>query len=58
MGVRDVSDNIFTAGVNLEWRFHQNVSLEGGYNYDRQDADLPGRSYYRNRLYLGLKASW
>ena len=58
VGVRDVSDNIFTAGVNLEWRFHQNVSLEGGYNYDRQDADLPGRSYYRNRLYLGLKASW
>jgi hypothetical protein len=57
-GVRDVSDNIFTTGVNLEWRFHQFVSLEGGYNYDRQDADLPGRSYYRNRLYIGFKASW
>ncbi|MFM8471331.1 MAG: outer membrane beta-barrel protein [Limisphaerales bacterium] len=58
VGVRDVSDNIFTTGVNLEWRFHQSVSLEGGYNYDRQDADLPGRSYYRNRLYIGFKASW
>lgn len=58
VGVRDVSDNIFTTGVNLEWRFHQFVSLEGGYNYDRQDADLPGRSYYRNRIYIGFKASW
>jgi len=57
-GVRDVSDNIFTTGVNLEWRFHQFVSLEGGYNYDRQDADLAGRSYYRNRVYIGFKASW
>lgn len=58
VGVRDVADNIFTVGVNLEWRFHQFVSLEGGYNYDRQDADLAGRSYYRNRIYLGFKATW
>lgn len=58
VGVRDVADNIFTVGVNLEWRFHQFWSVEGGYNYDRQDADLPGRSYYRNRLYLGFKATW
>lgn len=58
VGVQDVSDNIFTVGLNLEWRFHQFISLEGGYNYDRQDADLAGRSYYRNRLYLGFKATW
>lgn len=57
-GVRDIADNIFTTGVNLEWRFHQSVSLEGGYNYDRQDADLAGRSYYRNRLYIGFKGTW
>lgn len=52
------TDNIFTAGANLEWRFHPVISLEGGYNYDRQDADLAGRSYYRNRLYLGFKGTW
>jgi hypothetical protein len=52
------TDNIFTTGLNLEWRFHPVVSLEGGYNYDRQDADLAGRSYYRNRLYLGFKGTW
>ena len=52
------TDNIFTTGVNLEWRFHPFISLEGGYNYDRQDADLAGRSYYRNRVYLGFKGTW
>ena len=58
VGVQNVADNIFTAGLNLEWRFTQFWTLEGGYNYDRQDADIAGRSYYRNRLYLGFKASW
>lgn len=57
----NASEGFFTAGLNLEWRFHQFISLEGGYNYDRQDSDktlLPGRSYYRNRLYLGFKGTW
>ncbi len=58
VGVRDVSDNIFTVGTSLEWRFSRIWSIEGGYNYDRQDADLPGRSYYRNRLFLGFKGTW
>lgn len=53
-----VQDNFLTSGLNLEWRFHQFISLEGGYNYDRLDADLAGRSYYRNRIYFGLKATW
>ncbi len=55
---RDVSDLIFTTGANLEWRFSQFWSVEGGYNYDRQDSDIGGRSYYRNRVYLGFKASF
>ena len=58
VGVRDVSDNIFTVGANMEWKFHQFISLVGGYNYDRQDADLAGRSYYRNRIYLGFQGTW
>ncbi|MEY4198819.1 MAG: putative beta-barrel porin 2 [Verrucomicrobiota bacterium] len=55
---RDVSDLIFTMGANLEWRFSQFWSVEGGYNYDRQDSDIGGRSYYRNRVYMGFKASF
>jgi Putative beta-barrel porin 2 len=57
-GTPKATDNIFTTGVNLEWRFHTFLSLEGGYNYDRQDSDIAGRSYYRNRLYLGFKGTW
>ncbi len=57
-GTPNATDNIFTTGVNLEWRFHTFLSLEGGYNYDRQDSDIAGRSYYRNRLYLGFKGTW
>lgn len=57
-GTPNATDNIFTTGVNLEWRFHPFISLEGGYNYDRQDSDIAGRSYYRNRLYLGFKGTW
>ncbi|MBM3829666.1 MAG: hypothetical protein FJ406_03925 [Verrucomicrobia bacterium] len=58
VGTPNVADNIFGIGINLEWRIHQFLTLEGGYNYDRQDADLAGRSYYRNRLYLGFKSTW
>lgn len=58
VGTPNVADNIFGIGLNLEWRFHQFWWLEGGYNYDRQDADLAGRSYYRNRFYFGFKATW
>ena len=57
-GPRDTADNLFTTGLNLEWRFHQFWTLETGYNYDRLDSDLANRSYYRNRVYLGFKASY
>lgn len=54
----NASDNIFTVGLNMEFRLSQFWWVEGGYNYDRQDSDLPGRSYYRNRIYVGFKATW
>lgn len=58
VGAQDAADGIFGAGLNLEWRFHQFISLEGGYNYDRVDSDIGGRSYYRNRIYFGFKGTW
>ncbi len=57
-GQRDAADLLFTTGLYLEWRFHQFISLEGGYNYDRLDSDLTGRSYYRNRIFIGFKGTW
>lgn len=55
---RDATDLIFTVGANVEWRVSQFWTVEGGYNYDRQDSDLALRSYYRNRIYLGFRASF
>ena len=58
IGQRDAADGLFTVGLTMEWQFHQFVSLEGGYNYDRLDSDLPDRSYYRNRIFVGFKGTW
>lgn len=52
------TDKMLTTGLNLEWRFHPFISLEGGYNYDHQESDTPNRGYYRNRVYLGFKGTW
>ena len=52
------TDKMLTTGLNLEWRFHPFISLEGGYNYDHQESDTLDRGYYRNRVYLGFKGTW
>jgi hypothetical protein len=45
-------------GLNLEYRFNPNWSTEVGYNYDRLDSDVPFRSYTRNRVYAGVRATY
>lgn len=52
------TDNYFLAGVNLSYQINQHLSAEGGYNFDRLDSDLNGRSYSRNRVYLGIRATY
>lgn len=53
------ADNLFLAGLNLSYELIKGrLSAEGGYNYDRLDSDLTGRSFYRNRVFLGLKATY
>jgi hypothetical protein len=52
------SDNIFLGGVNLSYQLNAFLSTEAGYNYDRLDSDLPGRSFTRNRVYIGLRAAY
>jgi len=45
-------------GLNLEYRFNPHLSAEAGYNYDRLDSDLQTRGFDRNRVYIGVKASY
>jgi predicted porin len=58
------SEDFYLVGLNLDYRFNQHFSAEVGYNYDLLDSDIKGtggldaRSYDRNRVYIGLRASY
>lgn len=61
----DFSDNYFLAGVNLTYEINRFLATEVGYNYDRLDSDLDSaaaggipRSFTRNRVYIGVRASY
>jgi hypothetical protein len=54
----DRADDYFTIGANLAYQFNQYLAAEAGYNFDRLDSDINWRSYTRNRVYLGLRASY
>jgi len=54
----DTSDQFFSLGVNLAYQINPYLQAETGYNFDDLDSDLGNRSYDRNRVYIGLKASY
>ena len=60
----DEDENMFLVGINLEYRFNRHWSAEVGYNYDMLDSDIQdglghdARSYDRNRVYVGVRASY
>jgi hypothetical protein len=45
-------------GFDVAYQFTPNLSAHCGYNYDDSDSDIPGRSYNRNRVYLGVNAAY
>lgn len=54
----NAKENDLLLGFNLEYRINNNLAAEAGYNFDRLDADIPLRSYTRNRVYAGIRASY
>jgi hypothetical protein len=52
------ADLFFIAGLNVEYRINQYLSATAGYNFDKLDSDQPNRSFDRNRVYLGVTASY
>jgi Putative beta-barrel porin 2 len=48
----------YLLGLNLEYRFTHNFSAQAGYNYDNVYSDVPGRTYDRNRVYIGVTANY
>ena len=59
----DQTDMIYLIGLNFAYQFNQFLSAELGYNWDRLDSDVVyldgnSRSFTRNRVYIGIRASY
>ena len=55
----DRKENLFLAGVNLGYELIKDrLTAEVGYNFDKIDSDVGGRSFDRNRMYIGVRASY
>lgn len=52
------NEQYYLVGLNFEYIINQYLSAETGYNFDRLDSDVPNRSYSRNRVYIGIRASY
>jgi hypothetical protein len=54
----DKSENFYQFGANLEFKINQNFSTHVGYDFDDLDSRIGGRSYKRNKVYIGATASY
>jgi hypothetical protein len=52
------SAQFYNLGLNLSYAFTHNFSSEVGYNFDYYTTPVSGQSYTRNRVYLGVTASY
>jgi hypothetical protein len=52
------TENFLLAGLNLSYEINKFLSAEAGYNFDRLDSDLDDRSFTRNRVYIGIRATY
>lgn len=54
----NVDEKYYLLGLSLEYRFTPNFSAQAGYNYDKLQSEAPNRSFDRNRVYVGVTASY
>lgn len=55
---KDKVENFWLVGINVAYEINKFLAAEIGYNYDHLDSDLDFRSFSRNRVYVGLRASY
>ncbi len=53
-----MSEGLYLLGLSLTYDINQCLGIEAGYNYDRLDSDSGGRSYSRNRVFLGVRGQF
>jgi hypothetical protein len=56
--IAEDNEGLYLLGVSLIYDLSQYLAVEGGYNYDRLDSDAIGRSYSRNRVFLGVRGQF
>jgi hypothetical protein len=52
------TDDYFLVGANLSYQISRYMATEVGYNFDSLNSDVDGREFDRNRVYLGIRASY
>ena len=52
------SGDFYNLGLNLTYAFNRHLSTDIGYNYDWYTTAVPGQGYTRNRVYLGVTATY
>lgn len=52
------TEDFFEFGADLDYRFNVNFSAQVGYDYDRLCSEIAGRTYTRNKVYIGATASY
>ena len=52
------ASDFYNLGINLNYAFTSNFSTEVGYNFDYYTSPVPDTSFTRNRIYMGLSASY
>ncbi len=57
-GLSSQSERYYLLGVNLSYQITPHFSTEVGYNYDKLDSDIDGRTFDRNRVYIGVTGSY
>lgn len=51
-------ENTVDIGIGLRYDINRVFALLAGYNFTEVFSDIPLREYYRNRIYLGLNATF
>jgi hypothetical protein len=48
----------YNFGLNLSYTINPHLSADVGYNFDYLSSQIPGRTYQRNRAYVGFTAAY
>lgn len=56
--LRDLDEDIVNAYVGVTVRFAENLTGTASYNYTDSSSNIPGREYSRNRISIGVNATF